>query len=107
MLTTTMELWPFGYEDAAKSLLTINIANLGLGGAGYDYIYTIDEPDPLYNKEPISTWGLLTDFDRKAYAIDILREVLNDYHFRSGPPQMKPFYEDMVQRLRDKTLKSP
>lgn len=105
MLTTTVELWPFGDKDAAKRLVTINIANVGRNAANphrSDYVYTIDEPTPLFG-EPIHIEGVLLAYDREGSAIDILRTVLE---LADGPVTGLNSSDKLVaERLRNKTLK--
>lgn len=107
MLTINMELWPFGDEERAKRLVTINIANVGPDAADaytYDYIYTIDEPSPLFG-DAIEFEGILKGYNREGTAVDILAAVLKDYS--KGPKPLSNSDQVVVDRLRAKTLKIP
>ncbi len=101
MLTMSVELWPFGDKSRAKRLVTINIANLGMGvHGGYDYAWTIDEPAPLVG-EPIKSQGILLGYDRNASCVEMLAAVMKDYEL----PYAVDFTEEdkaTFQRLRDK-----
>ena len=106
MLTTTIELWPFGDEEKAQRLVTINIANVGPDPADphtYDYIYTIDEPKPLFGK-PIEAEGILKGYNREGTAVDILAAVIKDYY--NGPKKLSNSDQIVVERLRYKTIKT-
>jgi hypothetical protein len=101
-----MELWPYGYSDMSKRLVTINIANVGINSEQADrcdYVYTIDEPSPLFGS-PIHFTGILKRYDRKATAVDILGAVIKDYY--NGSTQLSISDELIAERLRDKTLKT-
>jgi hypothetical protein len=107
MLTTTMELWPFGDQRSAKRLVTINIANVGCNPNDItktDYVWTIDETDPLFGS-PIKAEGVLKKYDRNAAATSILIAVLQEY--LEPQDNMDPKYNTIVNSMRNKTLKKP
>ncbi len=107
MLTMRVELWPFGDESAAKRLVTINLANVGqsMSREGHDYIWTIDEPTPLYG-EPIKAEGLIQNYDRKASCVDMLGAIMEDYR-NPVVTGLTEYDKSIVARLRDKTIKKP
>lgn len=103
MLSMNVELWPFGDKDSAKRLVTITLANMGRSydGNGYDYLWTIDEPKPLFG-DPISAQGCLKNYDRKASCIAIIAAILDDYR----KPKYTSFSNsdnEIFERLRNKT----
>ena len=104
MLTATVELWPYGDQSLAKRLVTIAVANVGLDPASseYNYVWTIDEPKPLYN-DPISAQGLLVGYDRKASCVAILGAVLKSYEEDGNYEFSSQYYKDICERIRLKT----
>lgn len=102
MLNCTIEIWPYGDKSAAKRLVTISIVNLGDSYCpeGYDYAWTIDEPNPLSDLVPIKAQGVLRSYDRKNYCVHILAEVLKDFYAGNGVKE-----EDMTQFMREVTTR--
>lgn len=106
MLTMNVELWPFGDEEKAKRLVTINLANMGQSYTGdmtgHDYVWTIDEPAPLYGK-PISAAGTLKNYDRKASCVNMMWKILNDFQFTVEAQELTKYEQGLVEKLRNKT----
>ena len=103
MLTMNVELWPFGDKSEAKRLVTINLANVGRSKlGGYDYVYTIDEPEPLYG-DPIKAEGVIMNYDRNASCVDMLGAILDDFR---RPKDYDMIDEDFntARKLRNKTI---
>lgn len=106
MLTMNVELWPFGDEEEAKRLVTINLANMGYSSHDYekcDYVWTIDEPKPLFG-DPIKADGVIFGYDRKASCVNIIAEILQNYKNKNFTREDTPQrFKDTIQRLREKT----
>lgn len=103
MLVSTIDLWPFGYKESQKRLVTITLANIGADDFGnYDYVWTMDEPKPLYGP-PISAQGRIYGYDRKAPCVSMLARIVKDYEAGYGKElsDMTDFEVRMCQRLRE------
>jgi len=102
MLSATIELWPHGDQSRSKRLVTIALANVGRNSDGTsDYIYTLDEPEPLFGN-PVDDYGKLSHYDRKNNCIEILDAVLSNWKFRGGPPMLDSYEQDIVDILKAK-----
>jgi hypothetical protein len=104
MLTMNVELWPHGNKDYAKRLVTINVANVGRSEANQgtdrcDYVWTIDEPKPLFG-DPISAQGLLEGYDRKASCVAIMAAVLQDYENQVSDFTLDEHGREIAGRMR-------
>ena len=84
--------------------LAFNIANIGrnfLNPEKYDYVWTIDEPNPIHG-DPISDQGVLTNYDRRGTATAILYKVLQCHNGNHG--HLNNSDKEIVDILRNKTL---
>ena len=91
MLKVTVELLPFGQESGRKTLLEVDIGNIGPAGFDkYNYSYNISG-DPWRGVDPYTS-GHVFGYDRNKPLVNLLSEVFTS----AVEPEVSPDQLDML-----------